>query len=208
MIIAGAGGFARETLELILQADDAGIIYFYDDVDPALVKIYDKYEVLKTSDALKKALDVDPIFCVGVGGVAERRKLHDLFVLLGGTPVSIFSPLAIIGENEISIGEGSIIATGTVITTNVTIGIGCLINLNCTIGHDSVIGEFCEFSPGVHVSGNCTIGNNCAVGTGAVLLPGISLGNNVVIGAGAVVTKNVPDNSIMVGIPARPLDKK
>jgi acetyltransferase-like isoleucine patch superfamily enzyme len=57
-------------------------------------------------------------------------------------------------------------------------------------------------SPGVHVSGNCTIGRFANIGTNAAILPGITIGENVVVGAGALVTKNIPANSLVMGIPA------
>ncbi len=47
------------------------------------------------------------------------------------------------------------------------------------------------------------IGNNVKIATGAKVLGGIRIGNNVTIGANAVVLKDVPDNAVVVGIPAR-----
>ena len=93
--------------------------------------------------------------------------------------------------------------TGSVITNDVKIENGVLINLNCTIGHDSHIGSFVEMSPGVHISGNCVVGDYSVLGTNSTVLPKISIGKNVIVGAGSVVTKNIPDNSLVVGIPAK-----
>ena len=50
---------------------------------------------------------------------------------------------------------------------------------------------------------NVSIGNNVFVGAGTIVLPGVSIGNNVVIGAGSVVAKDIPDNSVAVGVPAK-----
>lgn len=52
-------------------------------------------------------------------------------------------------------------------------------------------------------SGIPRIGNNVILSSGAKIIGGITIGNNVTIGANAVVTKDVPDNSIAVGIPAK-----
>jgi acetyltransferase-like isoleucine patch superfamily enzyme len=57
-------------------------------------------------------------------------------------------------------------------------------------------------SPGVHISGNCEIGTYTNIGTNATILPKVILGENVVVAAGAVVTKNVPDNCLVAGVPA------
>ena len=208
MIIAGAGGFARETLELILQTGEAGRVYFYDDVNPGLTTLLDGFKVLKDAASVTTVFKNDDRFCLGVGRVADRTKLYTLFSSLGGKCTTIISPHAILGKYNVKIGEGCTIASRAIVTTNVTIGKGCLININSTISHDSIIGDFCEISPGAHITGDCKIGNFCSIGTGAIVLPGISIGDNVVIGAGAVVTKNVADNSIVVGVPAQPLVKK
>lgn len=48
-----------------------------------------------------------------------------------------------------------------------------------------------------------TIGNHVYIGNNVIILPGVNIGNNVIIGAGAVVSKDIPDNSVAVGVPAR-----
>ena len=51
--------------------------------------------------------------------------------------------------------------------------------------------------------GEIIIGNNCWIGAGAIILMNVHIGNNCVIGAGSIVTKDIPDNCIAVGNPAR-----
>lgn len=52
-----------------------------------------------------------------------------------------------------------------------------------------------------------TIGNNCWIGGGVVILPGVTIGDNCTIGAGSVVVKDIPDNCIAVGNPAKVVKK-
>ncbi|MDO8725088.1 MAG: DapH/DapD/GlmU-related protein [Candidatus Methanoperedens sp.] len=52
------------------------------------------------------------------------------------------------------------------------------------------------------------IGNNAEIGSNSCILPGVTIGDNSTIGAGAVVTENVPPNSVVVGIPARVVRQK
>lgn len=54
--------------------------------------------------------------------------------------------------------------------------------------------------------GEICIGNNVHIGWNAVIMPGVHIGNNCVIGVGAVVTKDVPDNSVVAGVPARVIE--
>ena len=53
--------------------------------------------------------------------------------------------------------------------------------------------------------GRITVGNNVFIGMRAIILPGVTIGSNVVIGAGSVVSKDIPDNCVAAGVPARPL---
>jgi acetyltransferase-like isoleucine patch superfamily enzyme len=54
----------------------------------------------------------------------------------------------------------------------------------------------------VHLGGNVSVGLGALVGIGAAVLPGISIGCRAIVGAGAVVTRNVPDDATVVGVPA------
>ena len=51
--------------------------------------------------------------------------------------------------------------------------------------------------------GKITIGNNVFIGANAMLLYDVTIGNNVIIGAGSIVTKDIPDNSVAVGVPCK-----
>jgi serine O-acetyltransferase len=82
---------------------------------------------------------------------------------------------------------------GIVIHGNACIGNNCIIRQGVTIGNKNMSAPF----DAPH------IGDNVNIGAGAKILGAISIGNNVIIGANAVVTKDVPDNAIAVGIPAK-----
>ena len=55
----------------------------------------------------------------------------------------------------------------------------------------------------VDIFGKIIIGNNVHIGANSLILPGVKIGNNVIIGVGTVVTKDIPDNSVVVGTPGR-----
>lgn len=204
MIIVGAKGFAKEVLEVLHQLNQLDHLVFYDDVnEDAPAFLYGQFPVLRNKEAAAHYFKtVDNRFTIGIGNPVLRKRLALEFEAMGGVFTSTISPLAQIGYYGTTIGTGCNIMTGTVLTNDVKIGEGVLINLNCTVGHDSEIGNYVELSPGVHVSGNCIIGDYCNIGTNATILPKITIGENVIIGAGSVVTKDIPDNCLVVGIPA------
>lgn len=75
----------------------------------------------------------------------------------------------------------------------------CKMGSNVTVMQQVTIGS----SRGGHRPGYPTIGNNVFIGCGAKILGKVTIGDNVIIGANAVVTKNIPDNAIVAGVPAK-----
>jgi sugar O-acyltransferase (sialic acid O-acetyltransferase NeuD family) len=204
MIIAGAGGFAKEVCEVLLQNNCQEQIAFYDDISKDLPEyLFQKYPVLKNISEAQAFIKIEgDAFVLGVGNSKVRCKMKELLIKAGGRMERVISPFARIGQLGNTIMEGCSIMTGAVITSEVFMSEGVLINLNCTIGHNVNIGRYSELSPGVHLSGQTTIGEFTSIGSGAVVIPKIIIGNNVVIAAGCVVTKDVPDNVMIAGVPA------
>ncbi|EIY16485.1 hypothetical protein HMPREF1062_06319 [Bacteroides cellulosilyticus CL02T12C19] len=79
------------------------------------------------------------------------------------------------------------------------------------IGAYMKIGDYCTVLPMVLIGKKsplsdtscCVIGNHCYIGTGAIIMEPVTIGNNVIIAAGAVVTKDIPDNVVVAGNPAK-----
>lgn len=76
-----------------------------------------------------------------------------------------------------------------------------IVNQNAYIGDNATI--YAGVVIGAKPSGNPKIGDNCFIGAGAKILGGIKIGNNVTIAPNAVVTKDVPDNAVVAGVPAK-----
>ena len=71
------------------------------------------------------------------------------------------------------------------------------------ITHDGGTLLFRNIEPDLEITKPITVGNDVYIGNNVIILPGVSIGNKVIIGAGAVVSKDIPDNSVAVGVPAR-----
>jgi sugar O-acyltransferase (sialic acid O-acetyltransferase NeuD family) len=205
MLVIGAKGFAKQILQIFSQSGELENLFFFDNINSDLPeKLYDQFRILRHFDQVQPLFsEGDNRFVLGVGNPQIRYSLTKKFIEMGGRLTTLISPKADIGFFDTFIGTGSNIMTGAIIENDTALGEGCLVNLNCTVSHDTQIGKYSELSPGVHVSGNCQIGDFCFLGTGCVILPKVKIGNNVVVGAGAVVIKNVSDDQIVVGVPAK-----
>lgn len=100
--------------------------------------------------------------------------------------------LDIFGGAKIYIGEGSVITVDTTILTH-DYSIDCGL---VAVGKQNNERE-AVFEKDVH------IGKNTFIGQKSIILPGVTIGDNCIIGAGAVVSKDIPDNSIVVGCPCK-----
>ena len=71
------------------------------------------------------------------------------------------------------------------------------------VTHDGGTLLFRHIVPDLEITKPITIGDNVYIGNNVILLPGVHIGSNVVIGAGAVVSRDIPENSVAVGVPAK-----
>ncbi len=69
--------------------------------------------------------------------------------------------------------------------------------------HDGGVGVFRKDFPGINIYGRIKVGNNVFIGHRSIIMPNVTIGDNVVIAAGSIVTKNVPDNVVVGGVPAK-----
>lgn len=209
----GAGGSGREVMPYtqdsvaktlgLLPADVE--VFFVETFEPATAQV-NGYPLLSMAQFLNRA---GPLyFNVAIGDSRVRETIvHG--VGAAAQALSICSPHSVFYDYN-TIGEGAVLCPFTLVTSNVTIGRFFQANYFSSISHDSVIGDFVTFGPGVRCNGRIHIGDHAYVGANAMLKPGtvskpLRIGKGAVIGMGAVVTKDVPDNVTVIGNPARPL---
>jgi sugar O-acyltransferase (sialic acid O-acetyltransferase NeuD family) len=205
MIIIGAKGFAKQLVEIFFQQKRTEGLFFFDDVSSDVPDAIFGIPVLRSKNDVKDLFASGlKEFCLGLGTPRNRKILANDFKMLGGQLVSVISEQAQIASQVKYIGEGVTFLPGVIVENDVTIQDGVLLNSLCSIHHDSVVESYSEISPGARVLGNCYIGHECLIGTNAVILPKLSVNDGAIVGAGAVVTRDVPGQSMVMGVPANP----
>lgn len=142
-------------------------------------------------------------FFIAIGDNVIRKKIYEHLAKREFYPWHAIHPSTIVDSSVVIAPYGVMMAAGVIVNPLAKIGIGTICNTGCIIEHECVVGDFAHIGPGAILCGNVKVGEQTFVGAGAVIRQGIQVGNNAIIGAGAVVVKDVPDNTTVMGIPAK-----
>lgn len=205
--VFGAGGFGREVAWLIrdihAQQQSFEFIGYFDDHFEGQNKIPATQNLggMHALNNWPEALGV----VIAVGNPLVKRKIVEQI----NNPLihfpTLIHPSVIYDAESVTIGEGSIICAGCILTVDLHVGRHVILNLDCTVGHDAVIGDFSSFMPSVNISGEVTFGEAVYAGTGATFVNQLLVGEETIVGAGAVVSKSLPPKCTAVGVPAKPI---
>ncbi len=193
--VLGAGGHAKVLVSTLIAAG-RDVIGVHDDRPDVADTAVLGCRVLGPIRGLQRG-DFDAL--VGIGDNAARRRIASQLDLDWGILVH---PQAIVHETA-KLGPGTVVFAGAIIQPDAVLGAHCIVNTGATIDHDCELGSFVHIAPGVHLCGAVRIGEGALMGVGSSAIPGISIGRWSTVGGGACCVRDVPNESVAKGVPAR-----
>jgi sugar O-acyltransferase (sialic acid O-acetyltransferase NeuD family) len=214
----GVGGFGREVMGFIREnprwperpGTAGGMRIYFVDMDPQS-PVVNEMPVISEREFF--AIECRArYFNVAIADSNLREQIVGRCLAHGVAPMTLRSRDSALYDGN-QIGEGAIICAYTAITSNVVIGRYVHVSFHCYIAHDCRIGDFVTFAPRAQCNGNVHIHDHAYIGACAVIKNGtpdipIVIGKRAIIGMGAVVTRSVPPDTTVVGVPAKPMNRR
>jgi len=196
--IFGAGGFAREVMVLLHDANVAkSAVAFYEDDDIWSDRTMCSLPVLPLSRFDSAKVDL----ILAVGSPALKSRIRNMLPADTRYP-TLIHPTAL-RSKSVEIGQGCIIAAGSILTCDIKLGAHVNIDRATNVGHDSVLGDYVTTAPAVTISGNCRIGSRSYLGTHACMREKTTIADDITVGMGAVVVSSLLQPGVYFGNPAK-----
>ncbi|XPV76208.1 MAG: acetyltransferase [Desulfovibrio sp.] len=208
ILIYGASGHGSVVLDIVEKSGQYTVAGFIDDgaaADENNREFYG-YPILGGIDTLCDILQKrDVAVVMGIGSIPSRKVLVEK--ILSAVPDCQFPPVihptAVIAR-DVQVGQGTVICANAVLNTAANVGEFCIINTAAVIEHDCSVGNWSMINPNAALGGNTHIGEQCQVCLGASIIHGINVGDNSTVASGATCVRDVPENTVVMGTPARP----
>ena len=213
IIFWGATGHAKVLRECAgHQGYDLSALF---DNNPEVVSPFPDVSIYHGKQGFEEWLDrrcpstVDIKCLVAIGGEhgRDRVEIQRYLESKGIEPAIVVHPTACVAKSA-HIGKGSQILAQSAVCVDVSLGEACIVNTAATVDHDTKLSDGVHVGPGAHIAGEVIVGKYGMIGAGATVLPRVKIGQSVIVGAGSVVTKDVVDDLVVRGNPARPLRKR
>ncbi len=200
--IMGAGGHGRVVLDLILESRGMEPAGFFDQRTGGEGPC--GWPILGDETSLVEnwpGFGLDGVV-VAIGDNRARRRIFERLAVAGIPLVSPIHRRAQVSRFA-RIGAGTVVCAGAVVGPGAVIGDNCIINTGASVDHDCRVKDHAHICPGAVLAGSVTVGEEAMLGTGTVVIPGITIGNRTITGAGSVIIRDLPDDLVVAGVPAR-----
>jgi acetyltransferase EpsM len=199
----GGGGFAKEVLEIAELSGHRVVGYVADSQGVLSCPYWGRKEALA-----ERRSEFDAV-CIAFGAVdrksvGSRRAVIDWVAENGFEPEPLVSPHAV-RSSGVTIGPGTIVAHGVVISVDACIGSFAILNSGAIIGHDAVVGDNVTIAPAAFIGGKTVVGGGTLIGPGASVLQNLRVGSQVIVGTGASVVRSVPDMATVMPLRSKTL---
>lgn len=196
LFVLGAGGHAKVVIATMQAAGHRVAAVLDDDASKWGGKILG-VEISGPLNSIRRLRVCRAV--IAVGDNAARRRIAEQF---RAQWLTIIHPHAWVHES-VALGEGTIVCAGAVVQPDARIGAHAIVNTSASVDHDCLLSDFVHVAPGVRLAGGVRVGAQTLIGVGACVLPGVEIGDRAVIGAGSVVVRDLDDDVVAVGNPAR-----
>jgi len=205
MVIAGAGGHARVLIEAV-RTQGRWIVAAL--TDPIVQGQVMGVPVVGTDQELPRLCQQGlTAALVGVGSVRRptvRVQLYDRLREIGFVLPSVCHIRSTVSPTA-ELGAGTVVLAGAVVNAQAVLGRNVIVNTGAVVEHDCTIGDHVHIAPRAVLGGDVVVEPQAHVGMGAIVLEGRRIGAGTVVGAGAVVNRDLPPNTVCVGVPAKPI---
>lgn len=206
MILAlyGYGGLGHEIYELAntINASEHkwGRIIALDDYAE---KHYEKgVEIMPFNTMCESYPNNEAQVCICVGEPRIRETLYNKVKAAGYQLPALIHPEVQVPQSS-SISQGVLVCDGVYISTEVNIDENVLINVHAVIGHNVTIGMHSVISPNAALAGDVSVGKKGYIAMSVPVKEKIHIGDNAIAGMGSVILRDIPDDMIAMGNPAR-----
>lgn len=207
LLIAGSGGFARETAEAV-RAIDAHrpawrLLGFLDDNPERHGETVGGLPVLGPLELAHDRPEAAVVLATGrPDNYVSRRLIADRLELDEERYATIVHPTATLG-GSCRVGAGSVLLAHVDLTAEVSVGRHVAVMPQVVVPHDTSVEDFVTIASGVRVGGGCRLAEGAYLGSGACVRQGIDVGPWAMVGMGSIVTRDVPAARTWHGSPAR-----
>jgi sugar O-acyltransferase (sialic acid O-acetyltransferase NeuD family) len=198
--ILGAGGHAKVVADAILADGTHHLAGFFDDDPRRQGRTCFGVPVLGPIDAWRNH-SIDGLV-IGIGDNLNRKLQYDRLTAAGAHLITVVHPTATLGRG-VTLGSGTVAFAGVVVNCDTAVGPNNILNTSCLVDHDCITGAHTHVAPGANLAGQVRLGEGVFVGLGAKLIPGLVVEDWSIVGAGAVVIRDITNNSKVAGVPAR-----